>query len=1144
MNKNTDENTDEQEKIIYSDAKHLLVVAGAGSGKTTTLIKRIRYLLKKGVRPQSILGLTFTVKASLELASRSAEEAESKDGAIRVQTYDSFVEGIVRQYGLLIGVEPQMAPLSDAGICQCIANVMEENSDSINECFDEIAEENPDYTLPSLTPYANSYSKDLQTEIKDFTGGALNFLIDEKHLSFKEAVESTEAWNDRWIDSLNRLLETSEDEDAKANLKTLLCTAKLRKLVIYLSKQYAALKEKEALAEYGDFTVYALRLVSTFPSIAQAYRDKYRYVFLDEYQDTNHTQGVLIKLLFGGDETEVCAVGDPQQAIYGFRGSTPGAFRYFEKEFNVSEADNNLLRLSKTFRNKENIADLANCITKHLPEEERQDLTANPENADICALSYEGACDGPRAVWKFVENEREKGKRQIAILGRKNRNLQPYKDFLEEKGIACALTGSTAFDNENPIARDLKNFLSVCSDPFASLQAEDLLTSPRYGLPLDILRQLSQKVASKNKTLNEESHMAKSDSQGEKPHFLPLVTLPLYLTGSYALPYSDGILERFRKDLQHVVSVMPQGIEETVIAAWKALDFNADIGVAETLLNTLPYTKFTLEDVLAAVKAYEADLPSDTVASLQGFLGWIENYEKPTRQGASSDDVVDIMTIHQAKGLEWDSVAIVGMERIPKKQELDFNPGGFENKKGYKRDGKTSKDPDSYWKDIWINSPGAIPGNLRSDLGDCDPGYRTACERFSDPGNYATVEQLSGCIDDLCKEEIKRDKVEETHTAYVAMTRSKGDLLLISAVTGNYGFKVNNLQNTACTGEFWVDAVNYILNGECCENRANSKEWERGMHVSCSPDVSSFALYSTDKSGEGLEKAIVGELEEPWADDAEDEYVWPLQIKESLREVLSLSADRVLNASEGAHADLSRLAKEVVGFHSASDAKKSLEEQFAELEKTKQLSATFVQWLEENPREAMESVIRPMPHGSEQKAEAGTEFHAWVATHLLNPSDEWQCNIKSEYEEEISRWKNVFFASEWDKREAFYAEKSFTVLIPGLIVPVTAKMDAVFKGDLEGNDLDSKFTIVDWKTGSVPEADDKKDQKLLQLEIYRLVLSRALDKDINDIDACLYYLSEGGFQIPAQPMNEEDIIRELTSAKGMSALSDEAQEEA
>ena len=1138
------ENTDEQEKIIHSDARHLLVIAGAGSGKTTTLINRIQHLLENGASPQSILGLTFTVKVSLELAKRSAEESGSKDGAIRVQTYDAFVQSIVRQYGLLGGIEPQMAPLSDAGICQCIANVMEENSASINKCFDEIAEENPGYTLPSLTPYANSYSEDLQTEIKDFTQGALNFLVDEKHLSFDEAVKGVECWNERLIDSLSQLLQTCDDEDVRANFKTLLCTAKLRKLVIYLSKQYAALKEKKALAEYGDFTLYALKLVSTFSSIGQDYRSKYKYVFLDEYQDTNHTQGVLIKLLFGSDATYVTAVGDPQQAIYGFRGSAPGAFRFLREELAISEIDH----LSKTFRNKENVADLANCITRHLPAGERQDLTANPGDAEICALSFKGACGGPRAVWKFVESERKKGNKKIAVLGRKNKNLQPYKDFLEEKGIPCILTGNTTFDNENPVARDLRNFLSVCSDPFASLQAEDLLTSPRYGLPLDVLRQLTKWVCRVNKELNEslngKSQESETENRGGKARPLPLTTLPLYLAGPYDLPPSEGILERFRKDIKFVTSAIPQGIEEAVTAAWKALDFNADIGVAEALLERPPYAKLTLEDALDAVRVYEADLPSDEASSLQGFLGWIENYETTAKPGTSSDEAVEIMTIHQAKGLEWDSVSVVGMEKVPEKQEADFNPGGFESVKGYKRDGKTKKDhPDSYWKDTWINSCSAIPGNLRTDLKDCDPGYREACERFENPESYRTVDDLCECIDGLCREEIRREEIEEAHTAYVAMTRSRGDLLLVSAVTGNYGFTAGNLQNTACTGEFWVDAVNYILEGGCCSKGAGAEKWKKRICVSPSyaQDMSDFALYST---GEELKKAIADELEKPWKGDEEGEYVWPLQIKEGLRKVLTQSAARVLNAPGEPQSDLSRLARKVLDFNSLSNAKKSLKEQFAEAEKNKSLSTTFLQWLEKNPRSAMQSVIRPMPHDSRQKAEAGTEFHAWVATHLLNPSDEWQCKIKSEYEEEIAEWKNVFLASEWNGRKAFCAEKSFTVLVPGLLAPVTAKMDAVFKGDLKGEDPDSKLTIVDWKTGSVPKTGDEKDEKLLQLEIYRLVLSRALQKDINDIDACLYYLSEGGCQIPALPMSEEDVIEKIASIEGISALSDEAQEEA
>lgn len=1112
-------NTDEQEKIINSDAEHLLVIAGAGSGKTTTLIKRIQHLVDENkVSPQSILGLTFTVKASLELGKKSAEGSKNGDGAIRVQTYDSFVQEIVRQYGLLIGVNPQTSLLSDAGICQCIADVMDQNPDCINDCFNEISEENPTYTLPSLTPstYANT---DLPTAIKKFTESVLNFLIEEEHLSFDEAVKPTENWNNRWIESLRQILKDENSEEIRKNLETLLCTAKLRKLVIDLSKQYAALKEKQTLAQYGDFTVYALKLLCTFPYIAQAYRDKYKYVFLDEYQDTNHTQGILMKLLFA-EGTNVTAVGDPQQAIYGFRGSAPGAFPYFEKEFDIAENDK--LSLSKTFRNKKNVADLANKITEHLRNEERQDLTSNdPADAEISVFAFkDSASEGKRAVFKFVENERGKGNKKIAILGRRNKDLPPYKDFLEEQGVACTLTGNLAFDNENPIARDLKNFLSVCSDPFAAAQAEDLLTSPRYGLPLSVLRELAGEVIKANNILN-------NDLYGKDKHKKdPLITLPLYLADNkYELP-EDA--QRFRKDLQSVAKVVTQGIEEAVIAAWKALDFNSDIAVAEALLGKLPYSKLTLEDVLKAVKTYKADLQLNQTPSLKGFLEWIENYEITTGQSKSADGTVEIMTIHQAKGLEWESVAVVGMEKIQK----DFNRGGFENKK--RRNGRG---PDTYWKGTWINSYDCVPGNKRADLKDLGKTYQEACEAFSDPEKCKTVEDLSKKIDALCEAEIRREEVEEAHTAYVSVTRSKGDLLLISEITGTTGFKCENLNKPACVGEFWTDAAKF-LGGE--------KEWEEKELTG--KDTCSFAIRST---GEQLKKAIIDELEKP-QDETDDNYVWPVQIKESLRQILEQSADRVTAASSdisaGSRPGLCKKATEVLKFHrslSQSQTKKSLPEQFKEANKGKPSSATYVQWLINKPDAAMQFAIRPMPHESAKKAQAGTEFHAWVKTQLSHASDEEQCKIKDEYKGEFSRWKDIFLNSEWNKRKLFCAEEPFTVLIPGLSAPITAKPDAVFWGGLDGDNLSAKLTIVDWKTGEIPEPGEEEKEKLLQLEIYRLTLSRALKKDIRDIDACLYYFSKGGDQLPiTQPMDEEEIVKKITSIEGMRALSDEAEKEA
>ena len=176
-------------------------------------------------------------------------------------------------------------------------------------------------------------------------------------------------------------------------------------------------------------------------------------------------------------------------------------------------------------------------------------------------------------------------------------------------------------------------------------------------------------------------------------------------------------------------------------------------------------------------------------------------------------------------------------------------------------------------------------------------------------------------------------------------------------------------------------------------------------------------------------------------------------------------------------------------------------------------------------------------------AEAGTEFHEWAAAQL-DPSNNKQGKIDGENKDKIAKWQEVFLASKWPSREVYSVEKAYTVQVPGVSDPITAKMDAVFKGDLEDKNLGSKLTIVDWKTGEMPRGKDK-EEKLLQLDIYRLVLSRALDKDINDIDACLYYVSAKAGenpQIDAEDKSEDEILKTIVTAEGLCARSNDEQE--
>lgn len=1105
--------TDEQLEIINAKDSHLLVKAGAGSGKSTTIVERMMALIRNGIPPQDILGLTFTVKAARELERKAEigikkiqEEGKKTTGSIKVQTYDSFMQGIVRTYGLLIGVDPNLSPLSDAGISQCIADVINDGSSLINPCFEDIYKIDPDFSRPPSSPYKNfKYGNNsLQEAVKKITSQVLNFFIDKGHLTFKEAISGSREWNEKWIaylsskDICGGASESEESEDSNAGkkdkkdpvkeAKKLLCQAKLRRLVMDLSEKYAEKRGAENLAEYGDFTMYALRLIAEYPSISSSYKDAYEYVFLDEYQDTNYVQGILIGSLFEG--ASVMAVGDSQQSIYGFRGSMPGAFDLFRGEFNLDECKDR--KLSETFRNGKNVVGLANCLTgKWLEEKDRLELKSEKTGDAIVALAYKDEEAGHRAVLEFIRREQSKNE-QVAILARKNDDLPPYKEFLEENGIECVLTGKSQFDDENPISRDLKNLLAVCSDPFASMQAEELLCSPRYGLGLEDLKKLCKAAESENKkklkSLSPEKSEGGTNREGNRCSPTPAYTLPLFIKNldpetcrNSVSEEGRKILEDFRKTVGKAEASLFMGVEAAVTAAWEALDLDADVAIFEAAKGHLPYEKLSLEDALEAARSYEADLSIGESPSLQGFLAWLENYEKKSAE-EKSPEAVELMTIHQAKGLEWDNVVVVSKE-WPSHRQLTH----------------------------WFENYDCMPENCRLDLQYCSPEYKEFCEEFNNPKNFGnTPEEL--CEKLQSKKDVERRKYdeEEAHAAYVAVTRTKGDLLLASQYASNLKLKDKNngfLSDKGALGGFWHNAVEYLCGKD-------PKFWPEGAIN----DERGYAIYSNPE-GESLKSSLEGAMKNAKADEAEAEAFWPMQIGKKYKDILQASAEAVKEAESQMHSspNVGGLAQKAERLLKFAESGRGVEATTSNFDL---VSATVMQKLASGGLSRAQSralLLRPMPLPPAKAAKKGTKFHEWVAS-KLDPSGDGKGIIEVECPDK--GWKKAFENSVWSERKVYGVEKPYVFSFGGALI--SCKLDAIFKGDLNGESEDSKFTIVDWKTGKVPKTDEEREEKLIQLDIYRLCLSEVLETGIGNIDACLYYVQDSE-QINAEGKSAEDI---------------------
>ncbi|MFD0704770.1 UvrD-helicase domain-containing protein [Alloscardovia venturai] len=433
--------TPEQTSILNAEkSSTMLIVAGAGSGKTFTMTARIIELIKNGVEPQKILGLTFTKAAANELLTRVAaavngnrarmrtrgheEDADSSyymsddhaDMAFmkpEVYTYDAFFQSIVRQYGLLVGMDPNTVPLSTAGAYQLADEVIRDHMrDVVNAMGEQESSDLDD--MGSYTTFVRN--------VVTLSEAISSCMIDKTCTSVDEAIARIEKWDSAFITHLDKIVDhefaelknlpdfgvkikmtTSKtvkgfdkwmNEKGKDYLAGILVeireNTRLRSVYLTYVKLLAQRKREQHMAQFSDFTIAAMQLVQRFPWIGEQYRSCFSHVFLDEYQDSSTAQASLIAEIFAPHgaslhlevptsyevssrheislrSSALTAVGDPYQAIYAWRGAAPGAFVSFLHHVGVSKP----LSLSVSMRNPRIVLDVANKLTQPLREGHR-----------------------------------------------------------------------------------------------------------------------------------------------------------------------------------------------------------------------------------------------------------------------------------------------------------------------------------------------------------------------------------------------------------------------------------------------------------------------------------------------------------------------------------------------------------------------------------------------------------------------------------------------------------------------------------------------------------------------------------------------------------------------------------------------------
>lgn len=1119
--------TAEQIAVIEAPMRPLLVVAGAGSGKTETMASRVVWLVANGhVEPDQVLGLTFTRKAATELAERIARRlrrlrhvgmwapASEEDGAEvlggtpTVSTYHSYAGRLVREHALRLGVEPESRLLSEAAAWQFAAEVVERYDGPMDD-----------------VPFAAST---VINAVVDLAGEMAEHLLVPTDL--EELIDRFEAGV--------RLLPKGASR-ARALPKVVadaVKSLKARRQVLPLVDGYLELKRSRDALDFADQMALAATLAQRFPDIGSMERQRFRAVLLDEFQDTSEAQLVLLRQLFVavGEPVPVTAVGDPNQSIYGWRGASATTLTRFPREFADGAGVADVLPLSTSWRNDVAILSAANITSGPLrlkstvdvevlrPRADAGDgrllaarlLTTEAEAAHLAgwiAHHWLDACDRPTGV-------------SAAVLCRKRSQFAAVIDALERAGLPVEVVGLGGLLS-TPEVSDIVALLWVVQDPTRGDQLMRLLTGPlcRLGAAdLDGLAVWSRVLLRRQAARLQPSHpLAREqgiekgvgkaervagpvkdqapDSADRLSIVEALEELPSSLwAGPHGSRISEVGLQRLRglrEAIRRLRSLTGMPLADLAGEAERALGL--DIEVLSRPEHT-PTTARAHLDAFADVAAGfsgSADRPT-----LGGFLSWLDAAQEQERgldKGyiEVSTDAVQVLTVHAAKGLEWDVVAVPGLVE-----------GSFPA-----RSSSTTSFKDDEWQMSaptdkgWIGGLSGVPYDLR---GDCD-GLPVLRWR-SAPDLKALEDEVSDFISAGGEHGID----EERRLAYVAFTRARRELLLTAPV--------------------WADPT--------------------------TPRITSrFLTELVEHDGLGLRPHLWEPLPEPDGDTKPANprqsepvcAVWPadpmaarrVRLGDAVQVVLAAMAELEQSHDvDGPGHDCQRERpdgpdvdgtgpdtehpgedQEVVGREREiaillAERDSAAPRRDIEVRAPGHLSASGVVSFADDPQAFARDLRRPMPSPPALAARRGTAFHAWVEQHFARAAFVDLVDLPGSADddpaddEQLPLMKELFLASPWSERSPEAIEIAIETTVAEM--SIRGRIDAVFARP------DGGLTVVDWKTGAKPTG-DKARIRALQLGVYRLAFARLRGLRLDQVDAAFYYAATGETVFPDLPDEEQ-----------------------
>jgi ATP-dependent DNA helicase UvrD/PcrA len=669
--------SDEQARVVAAPAdRPLVVVAGAGSGKTETMAARVAWLVaNRFVAPEAVLGLTFTRKAAGELGERvrlrlgalarhpdtEPELRERLAVALpTVSTYHGYAASLVAEHGLRIGIEPGAGVLGPA-MCWGQATAV------VSAWTGDMA----DVPLSLLTTVEDVLALAAELGEHDVTPAQLA----------------------AWTDHLERRIRGYADAKGKrgvyAEVEKMLTRQRARAALLPLVQGFQARKRAAGAIDYADQVAHAARIAVVAPEVGRRERARWRVVLLDEYQDTSVGQLRMLEALFGGDTGHaVLAVGDPRQSIYGWRGASAGTIERFPRTFPGTPGRRaERLTLATSWRNDHAVLAVANAVAGMLPEpaEPLPDLTAAPTAAagtvevglyDTVAEETEALADRLSGCWSAQPRP------TIAVLARARKQFHGIATALRQRGVPVEVVGLGGL-LAVPEVSDVVATLTVLVDPTAGDALGRLLTGARWRIgPRDL--------AALNARARGLVRARRPDADDDGPPERGSIVEALDDLGP-ADAYSRAGYRRMRRlaaELAHLRARIGESLPDLVDEVARTLGLETELASTP---EASPAGARTHLDALHGVAAEFTELAE--LPSLPAFLGYLRDAEERERglepgEVAVNPEAVQLLTGHSAKGLEWDVVAVPGLT-------VDQFPARTDT------------------RDSWIKDPGALPADLR-----------------------------------------------------------------------------------------------------------------------------------------------------------------------------------------------------------------------------------------------------------------------------------------------------------------------------------------------------------------------------------------------------------------------------------------------